>query len=283
MDKNELLDIENIELKLLLDAVYLRYGYDFKDYTKSHVKRRVLNRVELNKLDNITQLTSEVLYNFDTFHELLMDFSINVTEMFRFPLFFKELREHVIPLLKTYPTINIWHAGCSTGEEVMSMAILLNEEGLLERSRIYATDINKEVLEIAKKGIYPISEIKKWTKNYQEAGGKKSFSDYYTAKYDSVIMNQNLFKNIVFLEHNLIQDKKFISANLIVCRNVLIYFNKELKEKVLTLFDDSLINGGVLGIGSKECIKFRGIYDKFDVLSEAAKIFCKKVESGYGE
>jgi len=281
MDKNELLDIENIELKLLLDAVYMRYGYDFKDYTKSHVKRRVLNRVELNELDNITQLTSKVLYNSDVFNELLMDLSINVTEMFRFPLFFKELRERVIPILKTYPTINVWHAGCSTGEEVISMAILLSEEGLLERSRIYATDINKNVLDIAKQGIYPISEIRKWTKNYQDAGGNKSFSDYYTAKYDSVIMNPELYKNIVFLEHNLTQDKKFISANLIVCRNVLIYFNKELKEKVLTLFDNSLINGGVLGIGSKECIKFRSIYDKLDVLSEGARIFYKKVESGY--
>lgn len=281
MDKKELLDIENIELKLLLDAIYMRYGYDFKNYTKSHVKRRVLNRVELNELDNITQLTNEVLYNSEVFNQLLLDLSINVTEMFRFPLFFKELREHVIPLLKTYPSINIWHAGCSTGEEVVSMAILLDEEGLLERSRIYATDINKKVLDIAKQGIYPISEIKKWTKNYQEAGGKKSFSNYYTAKYDSVIMHQNLYENMVFLEHNLTQDKEFIGANLIICRNVLIYFNKTLKEKVLKLFDDSLINGGVLGIGSKENISFTSISTKLYVLSKDAKIYCKKVESGY--
>ncbi len=283
MDKKELLDIENIELKLLLDAVYMRYGYDFKDYTKSHLKRRILNRVELNQLDNISQLTSEVLYNSDVFNQLLLDLSINITEMFRFPLFFKDLRKHVIPLLKTYPSINIWHAGCSTGEEVVSMAILLDEEGLLERSRLYATDINKNVLDVAKKGIYPISEIKKWTKNYQEAGGKKSFSNYYTAKYDSVIMDQNLYKNMVFLEHNLTQDKEFISANLVICRNVLIYFNKTLKERVFELFDSSLISGGVLGIGSKESLGFTSIKSKYDVLSKDSKIYGKKVESDYEE
>jgi len=282
MTKEELLEIENIELKLLLDAIYMKYGYDFKEYTKSHVKRRILNRVELNNLDHISQLTSDVLYKSDVFDQLLLDLSINVTEMFRFPLFFKELRKHVIPILKTYPSINIWHAGCSTGEEVLSMAILLEEEGLLTRSRIYATDINKNVLEIAQKGIYPISEIKKWTKNYQEAGGKNSFSKYYTAKYDSVIMNQNLYEHIVFLEHNLTQDKEFISANLIICRNVMIYFNNTLKDKVLKLFESSLIHGGVLGIGSKENITFSDINTKLDVLSKDAKIYCKKVESNYG-
>lgn len=283
MDKNELLEIENIEIKLLLDAIYLKYGYDFNNYIKSHVKRRVLNRVALNELDSILQLTSEILYNRNVFDQLLMDLSINVTEMFRFPLFFKEIRKHVIPLLKTYPSITIWHAGCSTGEEVVSMAILLEEEGLLDRSRIYATDINKTVLDIAKTGIYPISEIKNWTKNYQEAGGKNSFSKYYTAKYDSVIMDQNLYKNMVFLEHNLSQDKKFISANLIICRNVLIYFDKTLKEIVLDLFDESLIPGGVLGLGSKENIMLIESILKLDVVSIEAKIFSKKVTSDYGE
>lgn len=276
MNKIDLLETENIELKLLIDAIYLKYGYDFNHYTRSHVKRRVLHRVKENGLENITQLTSDILYDGASFNQLLKDLSINVTEMFRYPLFFKEIRKHVLPLLKTYPSINIWHAGCSTGEEIVSMAILLEEEGLLERSRIYATDINKEVLEIAKKGIYPISEIKLWTKNYQEAGGAESFSKYYTAKYDSVIMDQKLYKNIMFLEHNLTQDQKFISANLIICRNVLIYFDNKLKGEVLGLFEESLITGGILGLGSKESLTFLGEGSNFDTLSREAKLFLRK-------
>lgn len=276
MNKIDLLETENIELKLLIDAIYLKYGYDFNHYTRSHVKRRVLHRVKENGLENITQLTSDILYDGASFNQLLKDLSINVTEMFRYPLFFKEIRKHVLPLLKTYPSINIWHAGCSTGEEIVSMAILLEEEGLLERSRIYATDINKEVLEIAKKGIYPISEIKLWTKNYQEAGGAESFSKYYTAKYDSVIMDQKLYKNIIFLEHNLTQDQKFISANLIICRNVLIYFDNRLKGEVLGLFEESLITGGILGLGSKESLTFLGEGSNFDILSREAKLFLRK-------
>ncbi len=278
MDNDELLDIEEIEIELLLLAIFKRYGYNFKEYDERHIKRRVLNRVELSAYKSISDLTRDVLFSRDLFNQLLLDLSINVTEMFRFPMFFKELRESVVPLLKTYPTINIWHAGCSTGEEVLSMAIFLKEEGLLERTKIYATDINKDVLKIAKRGIYPISEIKKWTKNYQDSGGKNSFSSYYTAKYDSVIMNESLYKNILFSEHNLTQDRKFICANLIICRNVLIYFNKSLKEKVLELFDSSLVHDGVIGVGSRENIRFSNAMKKFDVLSSKGKLYRKKIE-----
>ena len=277
MDEKELLEIENIELKLLIDAIYLRYGYDFKNYTKSHLKRRILRRIKLDDLENITELTKKVLYDEEILKQILLDLSINVTEMFRFPKFFEDLRENVIPLLKTYPSINIWHAGCSTGEEVISMAILLKEEGLLNRANIYATDINKQVLDIAKEGIYPIENIKKWTKNYQEAGGKKSFSDYYNAKYDHAIFDQELLKNVTFLEHNLVIDKTFIDANLIICRNVMIYFNRELQNQVLELFEESLIPGGIIGIGSKENIRFASVYKDFESVTATTKIYKKKI------
>jgi len=278
MDNSEKLEIEKIELQLLLEAMYQRYGYDYKNYTKSHIKRRVLHHMNAENIDGISELTRKILYDHEAFDELVLDLSVNVTEMFRFPMFFEDIRKHVIPILKTYPSINIWHAGCSTGEEVVSMAILLEEEGLLERSRIYATDINKKVLDIASGGIYPIGEIKKWTKNYNEAGGKRSFSDYYTAKYDSVIFSQKLYENIVFLEHNLTQDQSFIGANLILCRNVLIYFNNELKDKVVNMLEDSLLPGGVLGIGSKESLKFTQADSDFEVLSQNSRLYCKKVE-----
>lgn len=277
MNEKELLEIENIELKLLSEAIYLRYGYDFKDYTKSHLKRRILRRVKLDNLENITQLTERLLYDRNALEQILLDLSINVTEMFRFPQFFKDLRENVIPILKTYPSVNIWHAGCSTGEEVISMAILLKEEGVLNRVNIYATDINKKVLEIAKEGIYPIEEVKKWTKNYQNTGGKKSFSDYYVAKYDHAIFDQDLLKNVTFLEHNLVIDKTFIDANLIICRNVLIYFNKKLQNQVLELFEESLIPGGVVGIGSKENLRFTSVYENFESITTASKIYKKKI------
>lgn len=278
MNEIEKLETENIELDLLLEGILLKYGYNFKNYNKSHLKRRVLTLINSENLGSITMLIKNILYDKEEFQKFLLAISINVTEMFRFPQFFKDIRENIIPILKTYPSINIWHAGCSTGEEVISMAILLDEEGLLERTRIYATDINQKVLNIASKGIYPISEIKKWTKNYQEAGGKRSFSEYYTAKYDSVIFNEKLYKNVVFNDHNLVHDKEFINANMVLCRNVLIYFNKTLKEQVLNLFDNSLIAGGILGIGSKETIKFSGIDNKYDTISNKSHLYIKRME-----
>lgn len=277
MNEKKILEVENIELKLLIDAIYLSYGYDFKNYTKSHLKRRILRRVKLDNLKSITALTEKLLYDKDTLEQILLDLSINVTEMFRFPEFFKDLRKDIIPLLKTYPSINIWHAGCSTGEEVMSMVILLKEEGLLNRVNIYATDINKKVLDIAKDGIYKVEDVKKWTNNYQEAGGKKSFSDYYVAKYDYAIFDQDLLKNVTFLEHNLVIDKTFINANLIICRNVLIYFNKILQDQVLELFEESLIPGGIIGIGSKESLRFTSVYKKFESITSNTKIYKKKI------
>jgi len=278
MDANDLLENENIEIQLLIDALRLKYGFDYTNYTRSHIKRRVLHRIKQDGLRNVSELIERILYDKNVFDQLIVDLSINVTEMFRFPKFFRDIRIHVVPILKTYPHINVWHAGCSSGEEVISMAILLKEEGLLDKAQIYATDINKKVLEIANAGIYPIDDVKKWTKNYQEAGGKKSFSEYYTAKYNSVIFNNDLYKNITFQVHNLVQDKQFISANLIVCRNVMIYFNKVLKENVFELFRESLVPGGVLGIGSKESLKFTSVSSNFQDISSQSKIYIKKVE-----
>jgi chemotaxis protein methyltransferase CheR len=266
----------NIELDLLLEAVFRKYGYDFRDYSRAHVKRRLYNRIKQHELQSFSQLQHLLLYDEQTFQEVLRDLSINVTEMFRDPAFYAKMRTEVIPLLKTYPYLKIWHAGCSTGEEVYSFAILLQEEGLYERSQIYATDFNTDVLETAKRGIYPTSRIKEYTMNYQEAGGKDSFSNYYTARYDAVIFDAALKKNIVFAEHNLVTDSVFAEANLIICRNVLIYFNRSLQNKVLQLFSESLIKGGFLGLGSKENILFSPIENSYKTIDGEQKIYQKK-------
>ncbi len=272
-DKNSII---NIEITLLLEAIFNKYGYDFRNYSKAHVKRRLLNRVSLSNFKSISEMQHKVLRDNKFFEIILRDLSINVTEMFRDPSFYKALREEVIPILKTYPFIKVWHAGCSTGEEVYSFAVLLKEEGLYDRTQIYATDFNHDVLDIAKKGIYPINKIKEFTTNYQATGGTQSFSDYYMANYNSVIFEQSLKKNLVFAEHNLVTDSVFAEVNLVICRNVLIYFNKELQNRVINLFYDSLNNGGFLALGSKETIQFMSKADKFDTINSKEKIYKKK-------
>ncbi|MCF8233911.1 MAG: protein-glutamate O-methyltransferase CheR [Bacteroidales bacterium] len=265
----------NLEIKLLLEAIYQKYGYDFRNYGQAHIKRRVLHRLSGSNLKNISELIHEVIYN-DSFIKLILeDLSITVTEMFRDPTFYKRLREEIIPLLKTYPYLKIWHAGCSTGQEVYSMAIILKEEKLFERTQIYATDFNQLALKKAREGIYPIDKIKEYTRNYQRAGGKNAFSDYYTAKYESVILDSSLKKNIVFAEHNLVTDNVFAEVNLVICRNVLIYFNKELQERVLSLFEQSLMPGGYLCLGSKESLRFSSAYKHFQEIDDKEKIYKK--------
>ena len=277
-EEKERLEIEKIEVELFVEAAYARYGYDFRDYSRAHIKRRLLRRVQLMNLPGITRLSELILYDPEVFQQVLTDFSINVTEMFRHPLFFRNLRAEIVPILRTYPSFTIWHAGCSTGEEVLSIAILLEEEGLLDRAKIYATDMNGAVLEVAKEGIYPAKNIKKWTQNYQESGGRKSFSDYFVVNYDYAIANQKLLKKISYMEHNLVTDGRFIGADLIICRNVLIYFNKSLQNRVLDLFYESLLPGGFLGIGSKEEIKFSSVGNAFDKVINSQKIYKKKIE-----
>ncbi len=274
-----LLENENIEIELFLQAINMKFGYDFRNYGKAHIKRRVRHRLSVSDFKNISELINKILYDPVFYQEILQDLSITVTEMFRDPDFYLAVRKEVVALLKTYPFIKIWHAGCATGEEVYSMAILLKEEGLLKRSQVYATDFNQIALQKARSGIYPIGRIKEYTQNYQKSGGKASFSDYYNAHYESVILNESLKDNIVFADHNLVTDGVFGEMNLIICRNVMIYFDKDLQNRVIKLFYDSLVPGGFLCLGSKESLRFTEIANKFDVTTEKQKIYRKKFEA----
>lgn len=249
-------DLERIEVELLLEGIYRQYGFDFRSYAFASIRRRLWKRIESEGLRSVSALQEQVLHNPDMMEKLLLDLSINVTAMFRDPAFYVAFREKVVPMLRTYPFIRLWHAGCSTGEEVYSMAILLREEGLYDRARIYATDINEVVVQRAKAGIFPIDRMQEYTENYIRAGGKKSFSEYYTAKYGGALFDQSLTRNVVFSQHNLVTDKSFSEFNVILCRNVLIYFDKSLQSKVHELFYDSLAMFGILAVGSKESLRF---------------------------
>ncbi len=264
---------EQIEIQLLLEAIYLKYGHDFRNYARASVKRRIMHRLALTGLKSVSEMQHRILREQQFFEILLLDLSINVSEMFRDPTFYKSLRTDVIPILKTYPFIKIWHAGCSTGEEAYSMAILLYEEGLYDRCQLYATDFNDTVLKKAKEGIYPVDSIKEYTLNYQRAGGKESFVNYYTARHGAIIMNRDVKKNIVFANHNLVSDGVFGEMNLILCRNVLIYFNKTLQNRVIKLFYDSLCHYGILCLGSKESLRFSEYYPYFEELVPDEKIY----------
>ncbi len=270
-------DLLNIELQLLLEAIFLRYGYDFRNYSKAHIKRRVLYRLATSQLPTVTELQNKVLRDRDFFREFLDDLSINVTEMFRDPDFYRSLRENIIPKLQTYAYFKIWHAGCATGEEVYSLAILLKEEGLLERSQIYATDFNRKVLEIAREGVYQKADMEQYSRNYVLSGGKFKLSDYYKSMYGSVMFSKELSNRIVFADHNLVTDSVFADVNLIMCRNVMIYFEKSLQENVLNLFNESLVPSGILCLGTKESIKFTQVEKLFEVIDEKQKIYKKKI------
>lgn len=267
---------EAIEIQLLLEAIHLKYGYNFKDYANAHTRRRLKNRLEISGLSNYTQMMRQLLYDEAFFNSLLMDLSINVTEMFRDPWFYKKVREELIPRLQTYAFIKIWHAGCSAGQEVYSMSILLEEEGLKKRAQIYATDFNELILDKAKTGIYPLDVMKTYTANYQKSGGTGEFSDYYTADDDNVILKRSLREKVLFSSHNLVTDGVFGEMHLIFCRNVLIYFNRKLQNQVLRLFYESLIPGGYLCLGSKESLKFTEVADRFEIVCNREKIYRKK-------
>ena len=267
--------IEKTELNVFLEAIYQKYGYDFRDYSRASLKRRISMRKMMSNFTNMADMQHRVLNDRNFFHTLLSDLSVNVTEMFRDPHFYRTLRDTVVPILKTYPFIKIWHAGCSTGEEVYSVAILLKEEGILNRSLIYATDFNEIVLNRAREGVYPIDRMREYTINYQKAGGIEEFSDYYTAKYDAAIMNHALKKHIVFAPHNLATDNVFGETHLVMCRNVLIYFNKELQNRAIGLFNESLVRKGILCLGSKESIRYTNYNDHFCDLVSKEKIYKK--------
>lgn len=269
-------DTTDIEMSLLLEALYQKYGYDFRQYSEAHIRRRLLNRLALSGMGTLSEMQGRMLYDKEFAALLLQDLSITVTEMFRDANFYRSLRRNVVPLLKTYSFIKVWHAGCSTGQEVYSMAIVLREEGLHERTTLYATDFNQLALDQAREGIYSSEQIKEYTTNYQRSGGTESFSDYYRASYGMAIMDASLKSNIVWANHNLVTDSVFAEVHLIVCRNVLIYFNTDLQRKVQRLFSESLINGGVLCLGSKESLRFSSFASSYTEIDREQKIFKKK-------
>ena len=268
-------DVEEIEVALLLEAIVRRYGFDFREYAPASLKRRVWRRAHAEGLETISALQSRVLHDPACMQRLLLDLSISVTTMFRDPSFYAAFRAKAVPLLKTYPFSRIWVAGCSTGEEVYSLAIVLEEEGLLERTRLYATDINESVLGRARLGVFSLEKMQEYTQNYMLAGGTRAFSEYYLASYDGAVFDRRLVENAVFAQHNLVSDHGFNEFHAIVCRNVMIYFDRSLQGRVFQLFHDSLIRFGVLALGHKETIRYSGFEDRYEELDGVEKLWKK--------
>jgi chemotaxis protein methyltransferase CheR len=267
--------LERTEIELLLEGIHRHYGFDFRAYAFASIRRRIWRRIEAEGVRTVSELQACVLHDHDAMERLLLDLSVNVTAMFRDPSLYATFRKHVIPILRTYPFIRIWHAGCSTGEEVYSMAILLEEEGLYDRARIYATDINEVVLEQARAGIFPLDRMQEYTENYIKAGGTQEFSQYYTAGYGNALFSPSLRRHIVFSQHNLVTDRSFAEFHVIFCRNVLIYFDKQLQHHVHSLFYESLVMFGVLALGSKESLKFSQYEPCYEQMVPVEKLYRK--------
>lgn len=265
-----------IELQLLLDAIYLKYHYDFRNYAHASLKRRVRTAVDRFGCATPSQLQDRILRDPVLFQQLLDVMTVPVSDMFRDPSYFRAIRETVVPLLRTYPSLKIWIAGCSTGEEAYSFAILLREEGLLERSLIYATDVNANTLRQAEAGVYSIDRVAGFSDNHRRSGGTGSLSDYYTAAYGRAVFDRSLRANMVFSDHSLATDSVFAEVQLVSCRNVLIYFNRELQDRTLGLFADSLCRRGFLGLGSKETVRLSPNGDVFADLVSTERIFRKR-------
>jgi chemotaxis protein methyltransferase CheR len=266
-------DLEEIELSLLLEGVYRQYGFDFRQYAPASLRRRVWRRIHAEGLETVSALQDRLLHDPACMERLLLDLSISVTAMFRDPTFYVAFRNKVVPALRTYPFTRIWVAGCSTGEEVYSLAILLQEENLYERTRIYATDINEAVLERARAGVFPLDKMREYTQNYIRSGGTRAFSEYYLAKYDAAQFQRSLTENVVFAQHNLVSDRSFNEFNVIICRNVMIYFDRSLQDRVHRLFYESLANFGVLGLGHKESLHFSPYEDRYEELDPLEKLY----------
>jgi chemotaxis protein methyltransferase CheR len=268
-------ELEQLEIELLLEAVYRRYGFDFRQYAQASLKRRLYRRLLAEGLDTISQLQGRLLHDPACMERLLVDLSVNVTSMFRDPSFYVAFREKVVPALHTYPFTRIWCAGCSSGEEVYSLAILLHEEGLYERTRLYATDINEHVLATARAGVFPLDRMKQYTQNYIRAGGTRDFSEYYVAAYDNAQFSRALTENVVFAQHNLAMDRGFNEFNVIVCRNVLIYFDRRLQDEVHSLFYESLGTFGILALGHKESVRFTPYADRYEDVDADERVYRK--------
>jgi chemotaxis protein methyltransferase CheR len=246
----------DLEVRLLLEAVYQRYQHDFRDYAVTSVRRRMKQAMARFDCENLAQLQHRLLHEPALFQQALQLFTVQMSEMFRDPAYFRALREQVVPVLRTYPSLKVWVAGCSSGEEVWSMAILLAEEGLLERTIVYATDIDPTALQMAQTGVYAMDRLALFSRNYQAAGGRGSLSDHYTAAYDGAVFDRRLRSQIVFADHSLATDSVFSEVQLVSCRNVLIYFNRKLQDRAVGLFRDALVHRGFLGLGSREVLSF---------------------------
>jgi chemotaxis protein methyltransferase CheR len=266
-------DLESMEMHLLLEAVYRHHGYDFRGYAKASLRRRLWRRIEAESLKTISGLQEKVLHDPGAMERLLIDLSVGVTAMFRDPSFYLSFRDKVVPLLRTYPFIRIWAAGCSSGEEVYSMSILLREEGLHDRARIYATDMNQPILDAARRAVIPLDRMRAYTQNYIRAGGKRAFSEYYDAQGKNAQVDPDLLSNVVFAQHNLVSDRRFNEFNVILCRNVMIYFDRELQDQVHDLLYESLVRYGVLALGHKETIRLTSHAHRYEELDPAEKIY----------
>ncbi len=268
--------MKETEIQKLLDAVHEKYGYDFRNYSRSHIKRRLNRELALSDYKSISELAEGILLDSKRFYEMLADLFVHTTSMFRDTDFYLSFRKNVVPVLRTYPSIRIWSAGCATGEEAYSIAIILKEEGLYDQARIYATDISNSVLRKAKDGIFPIGSMKEYTELYQKSGGREAFSDYYKAEHNFAMMDPSLKKNVVFSSHNLAIDEVFAEMNVILCRNVLIYFNNDLQTRAFRLFRDSLGIKGFLCLGSKEDVRFSSLSEDFEDFEERMKIYKRR-------
>ena len=268
-------ELESIEIRGLLEAIHAHYRIDFREYAPASLRRRLWRRTEAEGLRTISGLQERVLHEPDAMERLLLDLSVNVTGMFRDPSFYAALREQVVPLLRTYPFTRVWSAGCSTGEEAYSVAILLHEEGLGERTRIYATDLSHSLIEQARRGVFPLERMREYTQNYIRAGGRRSFSDYYKKAYEHASFARSLSENVVFARHNLASDRSFNEFNLILCRNVMIYFDKPLQRTVHELLYESLGTFGVMGLGHKETIRFSERESCYAELDGAERLYRK--------
>ncbi len=275
MKDERISNLERIEIGLLLEGIYQQYGCDFRDYALSTIRRRLWKRAREENVTTISALQEKLLHDHTSFQGLFAELSIRTTTMFRDPEFYLMLRNKVIPMLRTYPFIRIWHAGCSTGEEVFSMSILLKEEGLYDRARIYATDLDPEAIQTAKARSLSVENLREYVTNYERAGGNSSLSDYYITEHSRAIFDPSLNANVTFLEHNLVTDHSFMEFNLILCRNVLIYFNKGLKNRVHELLYQSLCRFGVLGLGRRESLDFTCRERSYVPLSDGYKVYRK--------
>jgi chemotaxis protein methyltransferase CheR len=275
VDRRAELDLEAIEVELLLEGIFRLYGFDFRQYAPASLRRRLRRRMDGEKVETVSALQDLILHDPSVMERLLLDLSINVTAMFRDPTFFLAFRTKIVPLLRTYPFSRIWVAGCSTGEEVYSLAILLAEEGLSDRARIYATDINQAVLERARLGVFPLEKMREYTQNYIRAGGARAFSEYYVARYDGARFSRGLVDDVVWAQHNLVSDSAFNEFNVIMCRNVMIYFDKPLQEHVHRLFYESLGMFGILALGQKETIKFSPHETAYEELDGGERLYRK--------